>query len=774
MSKFYGLFNNQFRLSMKSQYFKRNFIIILLVTAIPGIISSIAIYYFGVGKVEDKLRETHENQINEQMKNINDQFYYLEESMSYWAFEPRFNSSILDIDFKKDFLETRDIMRNLLIFQGSHPLIKQVNLFVDTNEPVLFNPYYQLIQKDSEIDFYRSIMTDQKTVNWNRVLDFEESSDQFSLILTHNIPGDSRIPFGTIVVTIDYEKLAQLLQVNTGHDNGVTFLINEENKLLVTSNNKNSSEFLVALRDKALQQENQGDSFPLKWEGETYSVTFGEMERIGSEWKYISAAPTKSITAPIIFISRLILNISLLVLGIAIIMTWFVSNNIYRPLNKLIQTLINKEKESWSHHNKDEFELIKERWSHLTDKSEDLQKQLITQIPQLKYNFLMQLRNGYLSNHTEEDLYNKMENYGWEIKQKSFMVLDTQLTGAYEAEITTEKDEMLFTFAVANIMDELAQKYFGQFTILNYYDLSVSMFLVLEESEGLKEKLLSFSKEITAAINKILHLKVTITLSERTDQIKQIPFIFNQVSQGKLYRDFENKNQLIDLSQINIESATKKNKYPFETEKKIIQSIRRGYINETEQLVREFLKELTEDENKEIHIQQGMIQLLSTIQHEIIRSGIQPSELYDDNNMMEKLTQIREIEWMVRWVIDKVIAPYIQILESRMDIEMKTLVENTKEYINNNYMREDLSLETCADIEGISSYTLSKAFNNILNINFIDYLTNIRIEKAKDLLLNTDKKIGEISEDVGYQRSYFNRVFKRQVGITPSQYRKKR
>src|SRR5690625_2009591 len=131
---------------MRSQYFKRNFIIILLITAIPGIISSIAIYYFGVGKVEDKLRETHENQINEQMKNINDQFYYLEESMSYWAFEPRFNSSILDIDFKKDFLETRDIMRNLLIFQGSHPLIKQVNLFVDSEEPVLFNPYYQMIQ----------------------------------------------------------------------------------------------------------------------------------------------------------------------------------------------------------------------------------------------------------------------------------------------------------------------------------------------------------------------------------------------------------------------------------------------------------------------------------------------------------------------------------------------------------------------------------------------------------------------------------------------------
>ena len=56
--------------------------------------------------------------------------------------------------------------------------------------------------------------------------------------------------------------------------------------------------------------------------------------------------------------------------------------------------------------------------------------------------------------------------------------------------------------------------------------------------------------------------------------------------------------------------------------------------------------------------------------------------------------------------------------------------------------------------------------------NFVDFLNNTRIEKSKELLLNTDKKMYSIAKAVGYDNTkYFFRIFKKKTGITPEQYR---
>lgn len=178
-----------------------------------------------------------------------------------------------------------------------------------------------------------------------------------------------------------------------------------------------------------------------------------------------------------------------------------------------------------------------------------------------------------------------------------------------------------------------------------------------------------------------------------------------------------------------------------------------------------------ENNNKELNVQASIMQLYSTIQHEIMHSGIDPVVLFNGRNMFEELTQIREKEWVVRWMVDQVIKPYVNFVEDNMNIEMKMLVDNIVQYIHSHYM-EDISLESCADIADTTAYTLSKAFKKVLGINFIDFLTTVRIDHAKELLLQSNHKINDIAESVGYRHSYFNRIFKKQVGVPPSQYRK--
>lgn len=93
--------------------------------------------------------------------------------------------------------------------------------------------------------------------------------------------------------------------------------------------------------------------------------------------------------------------------------------------------------------------------------------------------------------------------------------------------------------------------------------------------------------------------------------------------------------------------------------------------------------------------------------------------------------------------------------------------------ILDNHFNEDLHLSTICAMVGVSDSYLSKQFAKEIGINFINYLTNLRIEKAKEGLEN-GLKIYDVAESVGYVNpEHFSRIFKKVTGLSPVTYRKK-
>ena len=73
----------------------------------------------------------------------------------------------------------------------------------------------------------------------------------------------------------------------------------------------------------------------------------------------------------------------------------------------------------------------------------------------------------------------------------------------------------------------------------------------------------------------------------------------------------------------------------------------------------------------------------------------------------------------------------------------------------------------------LSPAYFSKLFKSVEGVNYIDYLTQVRMDRAKELLKNTDKPINAIALETGYvNEKYFRKLFKKMVGIKPSEYRK--
>ena len=100
------------------------------------------------------------------------------------------------------------------------------------------------------------------------------------------------------------------------------------------------------------------------------------------------------------------------------------------------------------------------------------------------------------------------------------------------------------------------------------------------------------------------------------------------------------------------------------------------------------------------------------------------------------------------------------------------VMDHVRKYMEDNYMA-DLSLDSVSEILHISPAYLSAQFKKYQKMNFLDCLTELRINAAKELLADPFRSAAEVASMVGYEdASYFARAFKKRTGMTPTQYRK--
>ncbi len=99
------------------------------------------------------------------------------------------------------------------------------------------------------------------------------------------------------------------------------------------------------------------------------------------------------------------------------------------------------------------------------------------------------------------------------------------------------------------------------------------------------------------------------------------------------------------------------------------------------------------------------------------------------------------------------------------------VITRAKEYIHE-HQTENLRLGHVAKAVNTSTFYFCKMFKKVTGINFTDYLSRVRIEKSKNLLLNPNLRVSEIAFEVGFQSlTHFNRVFKKILGQSPTEYR---
>ena len=112
--------------------------------------------------------------------------------------------------------------------------------------------------------------------------------------------------------------------------------------------------------------------------------------------------------------------------------------------------------------------------------------------------------------------------------------------------------------------------------------------------------------------------------------------------------------------------------------------------------------------------------------------------------------------------------------EINQKVSCTPIVLLSQKYIETHYYKEELSLQDLAQSIQISPTYLSRLLKSEIGVSFIEYLTYVRVQKAMQLMSDPTVKIYEVAERVGYSNQhYFSTAFKKVVGLSPVEYRKR-
>lgn len=195
-------------------------------------------------------------------------------------------------------------------------------------------------------------------------------------------------------------------------------------------------------------------------------------------------------------------------------------------------------------------------------------------------------------------------------------------------------------------------------------------------------------------------------------------------------------------------------------------------------IVEDFTRNLTTDEMQSVLYRYYVLMDLTNTAIRIIRNFNPDTDPTEIAKHFVGLSQVFQSAMSVEEFTELATEICLKTIESRdcgNSSHHVKLVRHACEYIHENYSHPDISLNTVAAHVALSPTHFSTIFSQEMSVTFIEYLTNVRMEKVKEMLTSTDEKIVNIAFNVGYSEpNYLSYLFKKREGVSPKEYRQQK
>ena len=397
-----------------------------------------------------------------------------------------------------------------------------------------------------------------------------------------------------------------------------------------------------------------------------------------------------------------------------------------------------------------------------------LRESYLSSLPILRELFLNDMVRG---NMPAENIRQKLEEYKIDIlgaEKWLTAVINVENEASEETGLTLHQEKELIPISVKSLLEDNLKDY-CRFMAFNS---AVGVTLIAAvDGERKQTSLIDLLGDICKEIKRILQVTVTIGIGYFSRELEQLPAAYQSAVDALGYREIVGTGKTIYINDL---EPVSRGKLQLETrdEADLIAVVKFGTREKIEAAAKNFAARM---EGARVHMRQLQVYQMSIINCLIRLMQQQDLELgamFGTDEMYGKVIYGNMKPEEFASVITEVGCRMNEAMNRERDKTAKKVILEAKQYILDHYQDPELSVDVMCRQLHMSPAYFSTVFKRETGQTYIAYLTEVRLDKAVELLNTTDDKTYVIAQKVGYQeQNYFSYVFKKRFGISPTKFR---
>ncbi|OME81511.1 hypothetical protein BK120_17915 [Paenibacillus sp. FSL A5-0031] len=363
---------------------------------------------------------------------------------------------------------------------------------------------------------------------------------------------------------------------------------------------------------------------------------------------------------------------------------------------------------------------------------------------------------------------------------KGHLVLIIEMVRTERISSLSIVDHNLFYFALSNIIEEIAAEGFPESALVELYSHHCALLLHIsgnDECAAAEAKALKLAERIAQAVYSFLKIEIVVGIGGMKREWREIAasteegfhaLYFKSRRLSKEHKVFAMPDSLAK-EEYQLYQELKQGLYPFKMYQELSEAVAHAQIDQAIAIIQRFI--IQQDSINKIpmaYIRHFCAELWGVIVHALSQAGVVQEHIHANDeaySAIESLTSAKEMEL---WLIGKLQQIGMQF-HANANVKHLQAVEFIIQYVHENYDKE-LTLTDIADEIGMSRSYLSHIFKKTTDDTFNTYLTKVRMERAKSLIMEGKHLIYEVADKVGYKNvPYFSTLFKKYTGMNPTQ-----
>jgi AraC-type DNA-binding domain-containing proteins len=491
--------------------------------------------------------------------------------------------------------------------------------------------------------------------------------------------------------------------------------------------------------------------------GEKILVTYLKSSTL--DWTLVNLTSYNDSFLSLTIFKNIIVYSSMVLLLIGILYAIFVSYRLYNPFKYIIQQLTSADPTDKTYIF-DEAKHIKDSFIKLNKDNKNLEKSLTSSLPLAKNTFMRQLLSGR-PEISIDDLSNKLHDLQINYLEGQVCVLFFKIETCENAKsgLDTKQISDIFViiqneFYLANTNFLFIETEVNYCKIISQFAHNTSIFELAGKIQQriLKEHNYSTYVVIGSTVNSLLDIS-----SSYNNCVELLPYLFIKEVGSVLAN--ENFNLAARLTNCEITDL----------KEQLFAAIKTGNSIQTSTIIDEIFKYISNCTYDLIRliINQLILEIMSFSNS--ILTGIDDSLTF--NNIYKNINNISTLS-ETRLFFALTCEAIIKKIDEKNKNPKKYLINDVKAYLKENFSSPNINSELIADVFKLSPGYLGKLFSDAAGCSIVDYINDIRLSKAAELLKNGSLFVNQISKRCGFaDRTYFATLFKKKYGLTPKAYR---